>query len=373
MIIAQIATPTGTTPSPAIHQLVEIVTHNVVEIDGDAQTVASPEMFVRKDRNQFTWRTIHLLAVEGDIDTEDQSPYGYPLLPGSVDGVDAGSADVPAVGMTSISLSLRENLDSAYVDINALTGHEDAYLPLWEATREILRAEGRTKVTAYADHPFGDELRAPSSDLSLAQTRFSRFLAEAGFELTQTETCSRLALPVDEENLERLSADAAAHAGDYRTVSWVGPTPADYRSDLVALVSAFHLDMPSAGIVEAEINYDVERLVTADQRTADIGITAIVTAAQHSSGQLVGYTRLNIEEGLPAVFQDDTLVLRDHRGHRLGMLMKTENLRRLAEIAPGRPFIQTWNAGENDMMWSINERLGFRPHSGVGQWQIDIA
>ncbi|WP_182354192.1 hypothetical protein [Flaviflexus huanghaiensis] len=388
MIVAQIALPASPVPSRAMTELRRIVEQNVMEIDGDAETVYSPEMFTRHYRSQHTWKIIHLLAIDGELGERMESSYGLPLLAGSSDGVALWGHDpaVPisltpeapwhgdVVGMASVRVPLRETLDSAHVDINAALGREDAYGPLWEAARAICVAENRTKITAYEDHPFGLELRAPSSELTLARTRYSDFLEGAGFVLTQTETCSRLPLPVDDTVAATLTAEALEKADGYRTVSWAGPTPEEYRHDLVTLISAFQLDMPTAGIVQSEINFDVDRLVEGDRRLKALGITSLMTVAQHiDTGHLVAHTRLDLLPDSRAVIQEDTLVLNEHRGHRLGLLIKMENLRQLKMLAPEKTFIQTWNAGENAWMWSINERMGFRPHSYAGQWQKDIS
>ena len=59
--------------------------------------------------------------------------------------------------------------------------------------------------------------------------------------------------------------------------------------------------------------------------------------------------------------QHDTSVVRAHRGHRLGLLLKLEMLRWLAEDEPRLETIDTWNAESNDHMVAINEALGYRP------------
>ena len=58
--------------------------------------------------------------------------------------------------------------------------------------------------------------------------------------------------------------------------------------------------------------------------------------------------------------QHDTSVLREHRGHRLGLLLKAEMMRWLAEQEPQIAAIDTWNAETNDHMIAVNERLGYR-------------
>jgi hypothetical protein len=52
-------------------------------------------------------------------------------------------------------------------------------------------------------------------------------------------------------------------------------------------------------------------------------------------------------------------VTREHRGHRLGALLKLEMLRWLAEAQPQLESIDTWNAESNDHMIEVNRALGY--------------
>lgn len=70
-----------------------------------------------------------------------------------------------------------------------------------------------------------------------------------------------------------------------------------------------------------------------------------------------------------AAFQYNTIVRADHRGHRLGMLVKADNLRTLVEAYPRVRRLHTWNAGENRHMLAINEAMGFEVASVEGAWQ----
>ena len=58
--------------------------------------------------------------------------------------------------------------------------------------------------------------------------------------------------------------------------------------------------------------------------------------------------------------QWDTIVLPEHRGRRLGMLVKAANLIQVHRAAPDATSILTWNAEENRYMLDVNEALGFR-------------
>ena len=49
---------------------------------------------------------------------------------------------------------------------------------------------------------------------------------------------------------------------------------------------------------------------------------------------------------------------REHRGHRLGTLVKVANLERLLDVAPEARRVHTWNADTNTYMVAINELDG---------------
>jgi hypothetical protein len=72
------------------------------------------------------------------------------------------------------------------------------------------------------------------------------------------------------------------------------------------------------------------------------------------------------------VGQGITLVDPAHRGHRLGLWTKIENLRYAIDELPGMRYIDTWNATVNAHMIAINERMGFRPVDAWYDWQLEV-
>ena len=69
-----------------------------------------------------------------------------------------------------------------------------------------------------------------------------------------------------------------------------------------------------------------------------------------------------------------TAVVRKHRGHRLGLLVKTAMLDWLAEAEPGLGRIVTGNAAVNRYMIAINEALGFELLEPLAQsYELPVA
>ena len=52
--------------------------------------------------------------------------------------------------------------------------------------------------------------------------------------------------------------------------------------------------------------------------------------------------------------------MRSHRGHKLGVLLKTDMNLWLREVQPQMTEIITWNAESNDHMIAVNEAIGYR-------------
>ena len=68
-----------------------------------------------------------------------------------------------------------------------------------------------------------------------------------------------------------------------------------------------------------------------------------------------------MDEERPTIgHQHDTAVAREHRGHRLGLLLKADMLQWLRAEEPQLETIDTFNAESNSHMVSVNERLGYR-------------
>ena len=206
-------------------------------------------------------------------------------------------------------------------------------------------------------------------------TARSRFLLARGWRLEQIARGSRFPLPFDPADVAARRAEAERHAGDdYRIHTWAGPTPERWLADQAMLNTRMSTEAPSAGLEEPEDPWDADRVREYDA-LQDAGPRKTLTAAAEHvpTGTLAAFTQLAVPADLGRpVTQEDTLVLREHRGHRLGMLLKVANLQFLEEMAPGHPCVLTWNAEENRAMLDVNEAVGFVPIGYEGAWRKDL-
>jgi len=281
----------------------------------------------------------------------------------------------------------------------AVAGRGMMYIPLEEASRraqlrvELLpefwgrgygrrvlrfledraRERGRDILQSWSEHmPTGaDRLDARTGFGSIPLDPASRLMSGAGYSLEQVYRISTLDLTRPLDAIEPLRESARSAASGYRYVSWLTPTPDEWVEDYAWMKSRMSTDAPAGDAVIDEETWDADRIRRMEDRWSASGMTALVGAAQHvESGRLVAFTEL-ISFRVPGkpIDQNDTLVLKDHRGHRLGALVKTETLLRARDVFPEGLRIVTGNAEENRPMLAVNEAMGFTPTRYNGEWQ----
>lgn len=246
---------------------------------------------------------------------------------------------------------------------------------LYDAVLKLALEDGRSAIQGYILHPraSGETVTALSGFGSVPrESAPTRFVQSRGFQLEQVERMSRLSLPAEPGVFSAHLAEAMGAAGpDYHVVRWIGRTPDRWLGDLALMHQRMSTDAPSAGLEYAEEIWDEDRVRALDDKREASPRTIIIAAVEHvPSRSLVAFTELSAppELGRP-VGQGDTLVLRGHRGHRLGMLLKLANLQYLEEELPGHPAVVTFNAEENRHMLDVNEAVGFVPVAYGGGWK----
>jgi RimJ/RimL family protein N-acetyltransferase len=245
------------------------------------------------------------------------------------------------------------------------------------------REHGRSILQTFVEHAdsAGERLEAPTGFGSVPLDHAARFLLARGHRLEQVVRNSALDLGSELDPQRRLPQvrqlleRATAAADGYRVVQWRLPTPPEFVDGYAWMKSRMSTDAPSAGLEFDEEKWDAARLARHDAAFVDAGQLVLVTAAQHlDSGELAAFNELVINnDRTEATHQYDTLVLSQHRGHRLGMLVKCAALLAWVELAPDSPRVRTYNAEENRPMLDINEALGFVPVAYEGAWKKVLA
>ncbi len=118
-------------------------------------------------------------------------------------------------------------------------------------------------------------------------------------------------------------------------------------------------DAPGPGEPET---FPPDRIRGEEESLARSHQTAYTVVARHrASGEPAGLSFVCVHELRPAIAaQEDTSVVRDHRGHRLGLRMKLELYDWLRAARADVESVDTWNAPENAPMIAINDALGCR-------------
>lgn len=250
------------------------------------------------------------------------------------------------VGMAAAFYPRRENTVAAGVRGGVHPAHRGRGIgrALLQRVRASSADDGRTKI--YSGTKEG--------------TVGEQAMAALGFEPIHTYAISHLDLHGgDRARWDRLYDEAAATSSDYELVRIVGRTPQEQVEDVVALFAAIN-DAPRTDPDAEPDTWDAERVRAYDAAMEARRQTVYRVMARHrATGAWAGHTVLCIDEFDPVVgHQEDTSVVGDHRGHRLGLRLKIEMLRWIAEERPEVRTTETWNSVENHHMLAVNELLG---------------
>lgn len=280
-----------------------------------------------------------------DVWMAAQLRYGWDLEP-RVPFLAVAAGEV--VGYASYSVSELDNLHLAWLSIDVhpdhrRRGHGSA---IHDALVERVRALGRTSVGI------------AGWDLDLARA----FAERQGFALGSVSVNRRqLLAEIDWADVERLRAKALERAGDYELVRRTDRTP-DSELEALAEMTAAINDAPTDDLdIEDEV-FSAERIRAYETaQLARGGAFHRIYARHRATGELAGQTVVGVEPDRPHLGdQHDTSVVRAHRGHRLGLLLKAEMMLWLREAQPQLESVDTWNAESNDFMIGVNELLGYR-------------
>jgi hypothetical protein len=164
---------------------------------------------------------------------------------------------------------------------------------------------------------------------------------------------------LDRARLALLIAEAEQKSPGYDVEVLPLPTPEPLIEGLLEVHRAMN-DAPLDDLVLDDDEWSQERLVAAETSVAkrEMRLHRLI-ARRRSDGAVAGWTEVAVDPAEPTLgHQEDTSVVRAHRGHRLGLRLKATMLQRLAEVEPQLENIDTWNAVSNTHMIAVNEQLG---------------
>jgi GNAT superfamily N-acetyltransferase len=285
---------------------------------------------------------------------------GWDKTPGELWAAVDDSGEI--IGFYRMNLPDLENLDRVYGGpiVHPAARRRGVGQALLRHEAERATANGRTMFgnTVLAGSPGEAFAVAMGARLDLAEVRRIQYLRD-----------------IAPGTVTSLRAAAERSAAGYSVVTWTGPTPDEYSAAMAGVFNAFN-DAPRGENQEPE-SWDADRIRERTGNVLRLGLLrGYGVAAMHdATGEMAAFSGVVISPDSPAWgFQQLTAVTRPHRGHRLGLLVKTRMLELLAEAEPQLEYIQTSNAASNEHMIAVNELLGYRVvEPGWNDYEIAVA
>ena len=167
------------------------------------------------------------------------------------------------------------------------------------------------------------------------------FAPRHGYAQALVTTRSDLDLPDGDLDplLADLEADAAVHAVGYDVLTWWDDVPDKWADQRAYLSERMATDAPMGDVDVEEEVWNAQPVRETFRVARAMGRTVVETAAVHrASGRAVAFTTMAVAEHTPAVaYQWDTLVLSEHRGHRLASWSRPPTCARSGRAARRRP------------------------------------
>lgn len=261
------------------------------------------------------------------------------------------------VGTANIDETLTENTDSSWVYVAthpAFFGRGIATQLLDEVVIPALRESGRANINTFGVFMKDEDVDNPDHPVN-------RLSARLGVTKKSTAICRSLSLPLSENLLHQLAAEAEEKRGDYEILQWEDTVPEEYLEVYGKLRHQLELDDPTEDFTAEAVQFPPERIREEEKRRRESGVRTLIAVAAAPDGSLVAYSYMRWTDTPETTlgYQEDTLVMPEHRGHRLGLALKVANHRRLHESAPQLTTMVTRNSHVNPWMIGINEKLGY--------------
>ena len=266
----------------------------------------------------------------------------------------AFDGDTP-VGECLANLPLDDNPTVVYADVMAHPAHRRRGVgtAVLAELEQRSRAAGRNRVLTEVYLAPGRD----SGDAAFAEAR--------GYVEANREGVKAVDLAAAEHlwgDLEAQVAEALGlSGGGYRVVTWRDHCPDEYVDSFGTALSRVMSLIPQGDLDLEDRDWTVERVQAAEERRVQIGLATFESVAVAPDGTVVGLTGVRVSTHDPRVAHIGvTMVLPEHRGHRLGLATKLASHRALRKAFPECRLVTTSNAEVNAHMNAINEAMGYR-------------
>jgi GNAT superfamily N-acetyltransferase len=258
------------------------------------------------------------------------------------------------IGVALLNLPLADNPTVAYADLMTHPDHRRRGVgsSLLAELEHRARAAGRGRLLGEVFVPADQEGEVTGDQL---------FAAAQGYAVANREGMKAVHLDAAETLWPPLEAEVEAALGDYRVVTWRDICPEEYVESFAHAVSRAMSLIPQGDLDLDDRAWTAESIREYEQHRIEIGLVTVESAAVSRDGTVVGLTGLRTNVADPRIARIGiTMVLPEHRGHRLGLATKLASHRALREHVPGCEIVGTSNAEVNTHMNAINERMGYR-------------
>lgn len=263
--------------------------------------------------------------------------------------------DDRVVAGAELSMPVRDNLELAIIDLVVHPNHRrrGTGSALLAHVLGAAREAGRSSIVAETAYP------KDGSDPG------EGFLLAHGFDVAQTNLRNDLYVT------DSHAGENASAAAGYAIETSTNDTLDEWLEGRAILQQRMSTDAPTGDLDFEEEVWDADRIRGQRDATTASNRRAVESVARHlETGQLVAFTQLQVPDDEPGLaYQQDTLVLREHRGHGLGAAVKAANMHALRTEFPQTRTVRTWNAQSNAPMISVNEALGYRTTAILREWQ----
>lgn len=265
------------------------------------------------------------------------------------------AGDGRVVGVSGLVMPQLDNVHAGYFLLDVLPEFRGRGVgsALLAATEEVAAQNGRTSLAVETSWLTGGQ------DL-----HGEGFAARRGYEPVLTTL-------QNEQDLTKPAAPGPPVDPAYVIEVAEGALPGDWLADRAVLQARMSIDAPTGELdTEPEV-WTPQRLQADMERQLASGRQRVEAVARHiSSGRLVAFSYAMISAATPTfAYQEDTLVLREHRGHGLGRAVKEAVAARLRAAYPQVRSIRTWNATTNTHMLAVNAAMGYRAVAFEREWQ----